>query len=190
MSPVIWFTGLSGAGKSTLCYAVQSELQKRRIPVAVLDADVVRQHLSKDLGYTPEDRAENLRRISRLAKQISQDGLLVLVAAISPYGAIRAEIRRCHACFLEVFVNAPLEVCEYRDPKGLYQRARAGLIQDFTGVSAPYETPLNPDIECKTDQETIEISCAKVLSVIEYLFGAKAADDMHVFKRHCRKRKH
>lgn len=173
MSLIIWFTGLSGAGKSTLCCAVQSKLKQRQIPVSVLDADVVRQHLSRDLGYSPDDRTENIRRISHAAKQLSQGGSIVLVAAISPYQAIRAEIRRQHAFFIEVFVNAPLDVCERRDPKGLYRKARAGLIKDFTGISAPYENPIDPDIECKTDKENIETSSAKVLSVIEQIISTR-----------------
>ncbi|MFL6463737.1 MAG: adenylyl-sulfate kinase [Bryobacteraceae bacterium] len=183
MLPVIWFTGLSGAGKSTLCRAVESELQLCRIPTSVLDGDIIRQSLSKDLGYSPEDRVENLRRVSRLAKQVNQDGFLVLIAAISPYETTRAEIRKEHACFLEVFVNAPLEICESRDPKGLYRQARAGLIAHFTGISAPYEIPSNPDIECKTSQETIQVSCGKVLAAIEPFVSDLAARDIRAFQR-------
>lgn len=181
MAPVIWFTGLSGAGKSTLCRALESELQQRRIPTFVLDADIVRQSLSKDLGYSPEDRVENLRRMSRLAKELNQDGLLVLVAAISPYQAMRAEVRKDHACFLEVFVNAPLETCESRDPKGLYRQARAGLIDHFIGISAPYEIPFRPDVECKTGQETIQASCDKVLAAIESFINDMTARRVHTF---------
>jgi len=176
LSLIVWFTGLSGAGKSTLCCAVYSKLKQRQIPVSVLDADVVRQHLSRDLGYSPGDRAENMRRISHAAKELSRDGTIVLVAAISPYQAIRSEIRRHHAFFIEVFVNAPLEVCERRDPKGLYRKARAGLIKDFTGISAPYENPTNPDVECKTDKESIETSSAKIIAVIEQVMNTRRAD--------------
>ena len=110
---------------------------------------------------------ENLRRMSSEARRLSQRGFIVLLAAISPYRAIRAEIRAHHKLFIEVFVSAPLEVCEERDPKGLYQRARAGLIDDFTGISSPYEEPLQPDLECKTHLESIDQCCRKVVRAVE-----------------------
>ena len=162
----MWFTGLSGSGKSTISRSVALRLQEFGVPVEVLDGDVVRKYLCPDLGYSRSDRYENLRRISYVAQLLAKHCIVVLVAAISPYREIREELRRNHSCFVEVFVNAPLEVCEARDVKGLYQRARLGLIAEFTGVSEPYEPPPNPEVECRTDLEEIEESCAKVLSVI------------------------
>jgi adenylylsulfate kinase len=164
--PIVWFTGLSGAGKSTLCRAVESRLRNLRIPVTILDGDLIRKDLSKDLGYSREDRTENLRRINQVAETMNQTGTLVLIAAISPYRDIREEIRTSHSRFLEVFVNAPLDVCEQRDPKGLYVKARSGVISDFTGISSPYEPPIDPDVECHTDKETVEVSCDKVMAAL------------------------
>jgi len=162
---IIWFTGLSGAGKSTLCRAVEKELQKRGDRVEVLDGDQVRQNLSKGLGFSKQDRIENLMRIHYVAQLLSRNGLVVLVAAISPYRETREEIRRtARSEFLEVYVKAPLHVCEQRDPKGLYRQARQGLIPAFTGISDPYEPPLNPDVVCYTETEDVDESCAKVLA--------------------------
>jgi adenylylsulfate kinase len=164
--PVVWFTGLSGSGKSTISRCVSLQLQDRGVPVEVLDADIVRKHLCPDLGYSRADRCENLRRISYVAQLLARHGTLVLVAAISPYRQIREELRRTHARFLEVFINASLEICEKRDVKGLYRRARAGLVLEFTGVSDVYEPPVNADVECRTDVETIEESSAKVVTAV------------------------
>ena len=166
--PVIWFTGLSGAGKTTLAQGVEHHLKSRGIPVKVLDADELRQDLSGDLGFTPNDRKTNVRRINTLAKQLNEIGNAVLVACISPYRQVRAEIRASHSHFVEVFVNAPLSVCEQRDVKGLYARARRGEICDFTGISAPYEPPLAPEVECRTDVESLELCCEKVLQAIGF----------------------
>jgi adenylylsulfate kinase len=166
MAPVVWLTGLSGSGKSTICRAVREELLKQGARVAILDADEVRKNLCQDLGYTAADRKLNLLRISYVAKLLAEQDVIVLVAAIAPYQEVRQEIRRSHARFIEVFVNAPLGVCEQRDPKGLYGKARAGLISNFTGISDPYEPPGNPDVECRTDIEEIEDSCKKVLRAI------------------------
>lgn len=167
---IIWFTGLSGAGKSTICRATEEELRARGCQVEVLDGDEVRKHLSKDLGFSKQDRIENLQRIHSLAQSLAHNGAVVLVAAISPYREIREGIRRTSTVpFLEVYVNAPLSICEQRDPKGLYRKARQGLILDFTGISAPFEVPTSPDVICYTDREDIAESCAKVLSGAEHL---------------------
>ncbi len=148
---IIWFTGLSGAGKSTLCRAVEQKLRARDVPVEVLDGDEVRRNLSKDLGFSRSDRIENLRRIHYVAQLLARNGITVLVAAIAPYNEIRDEIRQTSALpFLEVYVDAPLAVCEQRDPKGLYRKARQGLISEFTGISDPFEVPTAPDVTCYT----------------------------------------
>lgn len=167
MVPVVWFTGLSGSGKSTIASGVADELRKRGMPVEILDGDVMRTNLGKELGFCPEARRENLERISFVACLLNRHGVVVLVPAISPYREVRDEIRRSHLCFIEVFVNAPLSVCEQRDPKGLYRRARSGEIKCFTGISDKYEGPAQPDVECKTDLETPEVSCARVIDAIE-----------------------
>jgi len=163
----VWFTGLSGAGKTTLSQALEKLLMARGYPIEPLDGDVVRQHLSKGLGYSKADRDENIRRIGFVAELLTRHGVVVLVSAISPYREIRDEVRRKIGAFLEVYVNAPLEVCEQRDQKGLYQRARAGEIKGFTGVDDPYEPPLAPEVECRTDLETVEESVAKVWREVE-----------------------
>jgi adenylylsulfate kinase len=167
---IIWFTGLSGAGKSTLCQAAERELRRQGYRVEVLDGDEVRKNLSKDLGFSKDDRIENLMRIHYVSQLLSQHDVIVLVAAISPYCETREEIRRtARSAFLEVYVKAPLQVCEQRDPKGLYKRARQGLIPAFTGISDPYEPPLKPDVVCYTDVEDVEESCAKVLAKVNDL---------------------
>lgn len=165
----VWFTGLSGAGKTTLARAVYDELKKRGYRVEILDGDVVRQYLTKGLGFTKEDRDENIRRIGFVAHLLTRNGVIVLVAAISPYRVTREEVRRKIGDFIEVYVNAPLEVCEERDVKGLYKKARAGEIKNFTGVDDPYEPPLNPEVECRTDLESLDESVAKVLKKLEEL---------------------
>lgn len=165
----VWFTGLSGAGKTTLARAVYDELKRRGHRVEILDGDVVRQYLTKGLGFSKEDRDENIRRIGFVAHLLTRNGVIVLVSAISPYRATREEVRRKIGDFIEVYVNAPLEVCEKRDVKGLYKRARAGEIKNFTGIDDPYEPPLNPEVECRTDLESIEESVAKVLGKLEEL---------------------
>lgn len=137
----IWFTGLSGAGKTTISREVEARLRAQGYKVEVLDGDVVRTHLTKGLGYTKEDRDENIRRIGFVAHLLTRNGVIVIVSAISPYRAIREEIRAKIGNFVEVYVNAPLEVCEARDVKGLYKKARAGEIKMFTGIDDPYEPP-------------------------------------------------
>ena len=165
----VWFTGLSGAGKTTLARAVYDELKKRSYRVEILDGDVVRQYLTKGLGFSKEDRDENIRRIGFVAHLLTRNGVIVLVSAISPYRATREEVRARIGDFVEVYVNAPLEVCEQRDVKGLYKKARAGEIKNFTGIDDPYEPPLNPEVECRTDSERVEESVAKVLGKLEEL---------------------
>ena len=165
----VWFTGLSGAGKSTICRSVEKELLDRRYKVEVLDGDLVRQKLTKGLGFTREDRDENIRRIGFVANLLTKNDVIVLVSTISPYNAVRAEMRQYIKNFIEVYVNAPLEICEQRDVKGLYKKARHGEIKHFTGIDDPYEVPLHLDVECKTDQESIAESSIKVLSKLEEL---------------------
>jgi len=165
----VWFTGLSGAGKTTLAKAVYNELKQQGYKVELLDGDVVRQYLSKGLGFSKEDRDENIRRIGFVADLLTRNGVITLVAAISPYRATREEVRKQIGDFVEVYVNAPLEVCEERDVKGLYKKARVGEIKNFTGIDDPYEPPLNPEVECRTDQESIEESVQKVLRKLEEL---------------------
>ncbi len=162
----IWFTGLSGAGKTTIRMAVEEKLRGNGLKVEVLDGDIVRENLTKGLGFSKEDRDENIRRIGFVAHLLTRNGVIVLVSAISPYRNIRQQVREQIGNFVEVFVNAPLEVCESRDVKGLYRKARAGEIKQFTGIDDPYEPPLNPEIECRTDQETLDESVAKVMKAL------------------------
>jgi bifunctional enzyme CysN/CysC len=163
----VWFTGLSSAGKSTISQAVHEKLWAMGHKVEWLDGDVVRRHLNKGLGFSKEDRDENVRRIGFVAELLTRNGVITLVSAISPYRAVRDEIRDRVGRFLEVYVHAPLEVCEQRDLKGIYRRARAGEMHGVTGVDDPYEPPLAPDVECRTDRETPGESVAKVLSAIQ-----------------------
>lgn len=160
---IVWFTGLSGAGKSTLAEAVSKRLAGAGHAVELLDGDIVRNHLSKGLGFSPEDRAENVRRIAFVANLLARHGVIVLVPVIAPYRSIREEVRRLSPTYFEVYVNAPLDVCERRDPKGLYRRARAGELAHFTGVDDPYEAPEFPEIECRTDLENVEECAAKIV---------------------------
>ena len=166
----LWFTGLSGAGKTTISQAVEKELRLLDYKkVESLDGDVVRQNLTKGLGFSREDRDENIRRIGFVANLLTRNQVIVLVSAISPYREIRTEVRDRIGDFIEVYVNAPLEVCEERDVKGLYKKARSGIIKNFTGIDDPYEPPINPEVECKTDSETLEQSVAKVLAQLAVL---------------------
>jgi len=166
----VWFTGLSSAGKSTISQAVYEKLWAMGHRVEWLDGDIVRQHLSRDLGFTKEDRDENVRRIAFIADLLTRNGVIVLVSAISPYRKIRDEIRQRIGNFIEVFVNAPLETCEQRDVKGIYRRARAGEIHGVTGIDDPYEPPLRAEVECPTHQETPRESADRVLKVIQTRF--------------------
>jgi adenylylsulfate kinase len=169
----VWFTGLSSAGKSTISQSLHETLQLRGYKVEWLDGDVVRQRLSQDLGFSKQDRDENVRRIGALAGQLTESGAIVLVSAISPYRAARDEVRQRIGAFLEVWVHAPLAVCEQRDIKGIYRRARAGEIHNVTGLDDPYEHPIAPDVECRTDSETLEESAAKVLVALERWLAAR-----------------
>jgi adenylyl-sulfate kinase len=163
----VWFTGLSSAGKTTISQALFLKLQSRGCQLELLDGDAVRQQLSKDLGFSAADRNENIRRIGELAERFTGQGAIVLVSAISPYRAARDEVRRRIGNFLEVWVHAPLDVCEARDLKGIYRRARLGELQHVTGIDDPYEHPLAPEVECRTDRETLDESVAKVLEAVE-----------------------
>jgi adenylyl-sulfate kinase len=169
----VWFTGLSGAGKSTLCNAVYAALLDQGQRVEILDGDAIRQHLSRDLSFSKEDRDENIRRIGFIAEILTRNGILVLVAAISPYRAVRDAVHQKIGHFLEVFVDAPLSVCEQRDPKGLYHKARRGELPGFTGIDDPYEEPLAPDVRCRTDQESLEVSSQRVVSAVADYFAAR-----------------
>ena len=168
---VLWFTGLSGSGKSTLCHAVEVQLRKRNLSCRVLDGDDLRSTLSTDLGFSMKDRLESVRRAAHIARLFSQSDFTVLVALITPLDEARRLARSILPELIEVFLDAPLQVCETRDPKGLYRRARAGLISDFTGVDAPYHRPATADITCYTAQETIEQSTA---TIVRYLLGGEA----------------
>lgn len=160
----VWFTGLSGAGKTTISHALAERLKEAGCKLEILDGDIVRTNLTKGLGFSKEDRDENIRRIGFVSHLLTRNGVIVFVSAISPYRAIREEVRGRIGDFVEVFVNAPLEECERRDVKGLYQRARAGEIKGFTGIDDPYEAPLNPEVECRTDLEELEESIEKVVA--------------------------
>ena len=164
----LWFTGLSGAGKTTISKLVEEELHNRRNRLEILDGDVVRENLSKGLGFSKEDRDTNIRRIAFVADLLSRNGVPVITAAISPYREIRDEARELMGPrFIEVFVKASVEECIERDPKGLYKKALAGEIKEFTGVSDPYEEPLNPEIVLDTEAETPEESAAKLIALLE-----------------------
>jgi len=167
---VVWFTGLSGAGKSTLAYALERELFDRQMHVCVMDGDNLRHGLNANLSFSPEDRVENIRRAAEVAKLMAMTGLVVVTSFISPYRADRLKARQIVSSggveFVEVHVSAPIEVCESRDPKALYQKARAGLIQGFTGIDAPYETPEDPELILKTGQESIATSLNQLLAFV------------------------
>lgn len=165
---VIWFTGLSGSGKSTIAVEVEKELIKRGKAVYRLDGDNIRHGLNSDLGFTPEDRNENIRRIAELAALFKDAGLITLASFISPYREMRqfARSRAGKDSFIEVYVKADVEICAQRDPKGLYEKAFRGEIENFTGVSAPYQTPKNSDLTLETAELTINQAVNKVLEVI------------------------
>jgi adenylylsulfate kinase len=166
----VWFTGLSSAGKTTLSRAVCNLLCEAGYEVEILDGDLVRRELSRDLGFSKEDRDENIRRIGFVADLLCRHGVIVLVSAISPYRSTRDEIRMRIGGFVEVHVDAPLAVCEKRDVKGLYRKARSGELHHVTGIDDPYEPPLHPEVVCHTDKETVEQSAEKVFACIrQYL---------------------
>ena len=165
---VVWLTGLSGSGKSTLAHALERRLSEQRRLVYVLDGDNLRHGLCGDLGFSPEDRTENIRRAAEAAALLADTGALVFASFISPYRADRQKVKETversmgDGRFVEVFVDAPLEVCEQRDPKGLYKRARKGEIPQFTGIDAPYEAPEQPDVHVKTGELSLEEAAAVV----------------------------
>src|SRR5690349_14264215 len=164
----LWFTGLSGAGKTTISKIVEDELRKRGSQVEILDGDVVRENLSKGLGFSKEDRDINIRRIAFVADLLSRNGVPVITAAISPYRELRDEARGVMGDrFIEVYVKASVEACAERDVKGLYEKAFKGEIKEFTGVSDPYEPPLNPEITLDTEHETPEESAHRLLALLE-----------------------
>ncbi|CAN5853997.1 adenylyl-sulfate kinase [soil metagenome] len=166
----LWFTGLSGSGKTTISELVERELRNRERPVEVLDGDIVRTNLSKGLSFSRDDRNTNVLRIGFVANLLTRNGVGVVVSAISPYKEARDQVRRRIVDFVEVFVDAPLEVCAERDVKGLYKKAFSGEIEGFTGVSDPYEPPNAPDLTLKTDEESPEESARKVIEKLEF-FG-------------------
>ena len=167
----VWFTGLSASGKSTIAMALEQVLIQRGFHAYCLDGDNVRHGLNKNLGFSAEDRAENIRRIGEVSKLFADSGLIALNSFISPYSADRDQARKVHGdaelAFIEVFVDCSLEEAEKRDPKGLYKKARAGEIKGFTGIDDPYEAPPNPELHLHTDQQSIEESVQAVLDCLE-----------------------
>lgn len=165
----VWFTGLSGSGKTTISQALEKKLRAAGAKLEVLDGDIVRTNLTKGLGFSKEDRDENVRRIGFVSHLLTRNGVIVLVSAISPYRDVRDQVRTRIGDFVEVFANTPVEVCEERDVKGLYKKARSGEIKNFTGISDPYEEPLTPEVNCETANETLDESVNKVMAKLEEL---------------------
>jgi adenylylsulfate kinase len=165
---LLWFTGLSGSGKSTLANLVEAELHEQKKATYVLDGDNIRQGINKDLAFAPEDRSENIRRIAEISNLMVDAGVITLAAFVSPYLKDRALIKDIIGAnnFIEIFVNTSLEECERRDVKGLYKKARSGEINNMTGISAPYEAPVNPDFEIITDGQSIEDSVRKIVTFL------------------------
>ncbi|MGH9475294.1 MAG: adenylyl-sulfate kinase [Terriglobales bacterium] len=173
-APVVWLTGLSSAGKTTIAELVMAQLARAGKPAQWLDGDEIRRRLWSELGFSAEARRENIRRMAFMAGLLVRRGVFVVVSAITPYRDMRAELRREIPGYLEVFVKAPLGVCEARDVKGLYRRARTGEICGMTGVDDPYEAPAAAEVECRTDRETPEESAAKVLAAVWDYAGRQA----------------
>lgn len=167
-SLLIWFTGLSGSGKSTLANLVEVELLKKGIATFCLDGDNIRQGINKDLSFSPEDRTENVRRIAEIGHLMVDAGIVTLAAFVSPYVRDREKIKSIVGAnnFIEIYINTSIEECERRDVKGLYKKARLGEIKNMTGISAPYEAPVNPDLEIVTDNQNVEISVQTILDFI------------------------
>tara|TARA_B100000959_G_scaffold222989_1_gene236264 strand:+ start:94 stop:705 length:612 start_codon:yes stop_codon:yes gene_type:complete len=165
----IWLTGLSGSGKSTIAVELEHALIENRHQAYILDGDNIRHGLNKNLGFSPEDRTENIRRIGEVAKLFTDAGIITITAFISPYREDRDAVRKLlnNGEFIEVYVKCPLDVCEERDTKGLYKKARAGEVKDFTGISAPYEEPLNPELTIDSSKLTVEESTRAVLNYLE-----------------------
>ena len=164
---VIWLTGLSGSGKTTIANSLYKLIIARHVNCEILDGDSIRSNLNQGLGYTKNYRDINVRRVGYIANLLSRNGVIVIVALISPYRATRDEVKLGTNQFIEVYVDSPLEICELRDIKGLYVLARDEKIKDFTGIDDPYEPPLNPDITCLTYRETIEESVFKIVRLLE-----------------------
>lgn len=164
---VLWMTGLSGAGKTTVALEMLRQLEGRNLRIERLDGDIVRESLTKDLGFSAEDRRTNIERITFVTKLLSRNGVGCVCSFISPYQSVRDYVRENTTNFLEVYINAPLDVVIGRDVKGLYKKAIAGEIPNFTGISDPFEAPENPDIEVRTDQQTVEESAAYLISELE-----------------------
>ena len=168
-SAVLWFTGLSGSGKSTLAHAVEERLHKMKCRTFVLDGDNVRHGLCSDLGFSAEDRTENIRRIGEVAKLITEAGVIVATAFISPFRTDRNTVRNLlpHGDFLEIFCDCPLDICETRDVKGLYKKARAGEIPEFTGITSPYEAPESPELVVNTGTQSLEECTDAVIELLK-----------------------
>jgi len=165
---VLWFTGLSGSGKSTLAHAVEKKLHEKGCRTFVLDGDNVRHGLSSNLSFSEEDRKENIRRIGEAAKLMTEAGIITLTAFISPFRADREMVRNLfpHGEFIEVYCNASLEVCEGRDIKGLYKKARAGEIKNYTGIDSPYEAPINPEISVSTGSDELDLCVEQIIKIL------------------------
>lgn len=171
---LIWLTGLPGSGKTTLALRLEHYLFNQGYKSFLLDGDNVRMGLNKDLGFSEEDRKENLRRVGESAKLMLDSGLIVISAFISPYNSARDAVKAIvgENRFIEIYVNCPLHICEERDVKGLYQKARKGIVLNFTGISSPYQAPATPDVEVKTSEETIEASLLKIINHIAPLISS------------------
>ena len=170
---LLWFTGLSGSGKSTLANLVEIELHKKGISTYILDGDNIRQGINKDLSFAPEDRTENIRRIAEISNLMLDAGVVTFAAFVSPYSKDREAVKQIVGPdnFIEIFVNTSLEQCVRRDVKGLYKKARAGEIKNMTGISAPYQAPINPDVEVVTDDQTIQESIAIIMQFLNTKFN-------------------
>ncbi len=164
---VLWMTGLSGAGKTTLAVALEEVLKARGMRIERLDGDTVREGLTRDLGFSKEDRDKNIERVTFVAKLLSRNGVGVVASFISPYAAMREHVREQTTNFIETYIDAPLEVVEGRDVKGWYAKARAGLVKNFTGIDDPFEAPESPDLHVRTDQGTMEECLAQIVSYLE-----------------------
>ena len=173
----VWFTGLSGAGKTALAIKLEEELRQRGLRVERLDGDIVRQGLTSDLGFSKEDRDKNIERVTFVAKLLTRNGVAVLCSFISPYRQARANVRQQTGNFIEVYCHAPLETLIKRDVKGLYKKALAGEIENFTGISDPYEEPVNPEVIINSATETVEQSLAKVLDKLQEMGYVPPADE-------------
>ena len=173
---VVWFTGLPSSGKSTIARAVYDELLRRKCSAELLDGAEVRESLSRGLGFSREDREANVRRIGYVAKLLSRNGVIAICASVSPYRATRDEVRHNTTNFVEVYVECPLEVAEARDVNGMYARARRGEIEEYTGITAPYEAPLEPEVHIRSDVEPVPSAAWKVLRSLE-LIGIIPPDD-------------